>query len=52
MLPEKPSKLLPVAATALIFCFFVAACKQQVPLEERLRQPENFLVFDYEDFGR
>ena len=48
--PKSP-KLSPLAAAIIIFCIFVAACKQQVPLEERLRQQENFLMFDYDDFG-
>ena len=35
---------------ALLGACNLASCKEK-PLEERLRQPENFLVFEYEDFG-
>ena len=37
-------------ATLLTICTFANSCKE-APLEERLRAPENFLVFEYEDFG-
>ncbi len=38
------------AAAVLALCAVASSCKE-APLEERLREPENFLVFDYEDFG-
>ena len=40
-----------LTATALLAVCLVASSCKEAPLEERLRQPENFLVFEYGDFG-